>query len=266
MPPPCPCVLKPLPSPRTCSCPTASSLSMHHSNIPNNSKTTSLPIARTSPGLDRFTHIIVHTPGLQPRWGASPLPSTCRRGWKKGMVMAANIAIQVGQQAGLPAPEAHQPGPRSIHSHPDRYRRPVVPAGGLSAALRLQCGVGKGNMTNFGCMGLWWYRPAWAGQTAVGGAKGGPGPPSDVKGQLRWAVVRVYEGGAQHTHLGRCGWPCMVVGWVVGMKGRWWDGGRTSGRSPAWSSIPSPRPVVRTSPGGARAQHLAGAKEICDSA
>ena len=77
----------------------------------------------------------------------------------------------------------------------------MVPAGGLSAASRLQCGVGKGNMTKFGCMGLWWYRPAWAGQTAVGGAKGGPGPPPGVKRQLRWAVVRVYEGGgAQHTH------------------------------------------------------------------
>jgi hypothetical protein len=49
-------------------------------------------------------------------------------------------------------------------------------------------------------MGLWWYRPAWAGQTAVDGAKGGPGPSCGVKGQLRWAVVRVCEGGgAQHT-------------------------------------------------------------------
>ena len=75
--------------------------------------------------------------------------------------------------------------------------------------MRLQCGVGKGNMTNLGCMGLWWYRPAWAGQTAVDGAKGGLRPSSGIKGQLRWAVVRVCEGGVLNTPmlwgLGRCG-------------------------------------------------------------
>ena len=125
--------------------------------------------------------------------------------------------MQVGQQAGLPPHDAHQPGPRSIHSHLCRYPRPVVPAGGLSAASRLQCGVGKGNMTNFGCMGLWWYRPAWVGQTAVGGAKGGPGPPPGVTGQLRWAVVRVCEGGgAQH--------PCFGAWAGVGGPAWWWDG------------------------------------------
>ena len=49
-------------------------------------------------------------------------------------------------------------------------------------------------------MGLWSYRPAWAGQTAVDGAKGGRGHPPGVKEQLRWAVVRVCEGGgALHT-------------------------------------------------------------------
>ena len=44
---------------------------------------------------------------------------------------------------------------------------------GWGALRRLTPAVrgGKGNMTNFGCMGLWWYRPAWAGQTAVDGAK-----------------------------------------------------------------------------------------------
>ena len=56
-------------------------------------------------------------------------------------------------------------------------------------------------MTNFGCMGLWWYRRVQAGQTPVDGAKGGLGSLHGVKGWLRWAVVRVYKGGAaQHTH------------------------------------------------------------------
>ena len=105
----------------------------------------------------------------------------------------------------------------------------MVPAGGLSAASRLQCGVDKGNMTKFGCMGLWWYRPAWAGQTAVGGAKSGPGPPPGVKGQPRWAVVRVCEGGgAQHTHalgLGQV-WVALHGGGMGGGNERkvvgWW--------------------------------------------
>ena len=37
-------------------------------------------------------------------------------------------------------------------------------------------------------------------QVVESSAKGGPGPSRGVKGQLRWAVVRVCEGGgALHT-------------------------------------------------------------------
>ena len=85
----------------------------------------------------------------------------------------------------------------------------MVPVGGLSVASRLQCGVEKGKTTNFGCLGLWWYRPVQAGQPVVDGAKGGLVPSPGVKGRLRWAVVRVCEGGVLNTPmlwgLGRCG-------------------------------------------------------------
>jgi len=115
---------------------------------------------------------------------------------------------------------------------------------------------------HFYCMGLCRDRPVWAGQTAVDGAKGGLGPPPGVMWQLGWAVVRVYQGGAaQHTHPLVVGQVWVAAWWqdeVVGMQGRWWDGGHTSGRSPAWSSIPSPRPGLGISTGGGGVQQQGG--------